>query len=202
MVNIKKARIKEYQKQYRLNNKENSKQYLLDNKEKISEQKKEYYLDNKEKISEYQKQYRLDNKENSKQYCLDNKDKISEQKKEYYLKNKENIRIRDKKRRYVNIEYRLTLNLRRRVLLALQGKSKSKRTLELLGCTVKYLIEHLEKQFQPGMNWQERHLFHIDHIRPCSSFDLTDPKQQSECFNYTNLQPLWAIDNMVKGAKW
>ena len=202
MVNIKKARIKEYQKQYRLNNKENSKQYLLDNKEKISEQKKEYYLDNKEKISEYQKQYRLDNKENSKQYCLDNKDKISEQKKEYYLKNKENIRIRDKKRRYVNIEYRLTLNLRRRVLLALQGKSKSKRTLELLGCTVKYLIEHLEKQFQPGMNWQERHLFHIDHIRPCSSFALTDPKQQSECFNYTNLQPLWAIDNMVKGAKW
>jgi len=213
MVNIKKARIKEYQKQYRLNNKENSKQYLLDNKEKISEQKKEYYLDNKEKISEYQKQYRLDNKENSKQYCLDNKenskqycldnkDKISEQKKEYYLKNKENIRIRDKKRRYVNIEYRLTLNLRRRVLLALQGKSKSKRTLELLGCTVKYLIEHLEKQFQPGMNWQERHLFHIDHIRPCSSFDLTDPKQQSECFNYTNLQPLWAIDNMVKGDKW
>jgi len=167
---------KEYFKEYSLKNKEYFKQYLLDNKEKISEQKKEYYLDNKEKILE-----------NSK---------------EWYSNNKEKIRIKAKKRRYVDIEYRLTLNLRRRLNQALNGKSKSKRTLELLGCTVKYLIEHLEKQFQPGMTWENRHLFHIDHIRPCSSFDLTDPKQQSECFNYTNLQPLWAIDNMVKGAKW
>jgi len=100
------------------------------------------------------------------------------------------------------LAFALTDNLRTRLKQALNGKNKSKSTLKLLGCTVKYLIQHLEKQFQPGMNWENRHLFHIDHIRPCSSFDLTDPKQQSECFNYKNLQPLWAQDNMVKGAKW
>jgi len=167
------------------------KKYKEKNKEKHNKNCKEYYLKNKEKHNKNCKEWRSNNKE-----------KISENSKKYYLKNKENIRIRAKKRRHVNIEYRLTLNLRRRVLLALQGKSKSKRTLELLGCTVEYLIQHLEKQFQHGMTWENRHLFHIDHIKPCSSFDLTDPKQQSECFNYKNLQPLWAYQNLSKGAKY
>jgi len=100
------------------------------------------------------------------------------------------------------LAFALTDTLRARLRQALNGTNKSKSTLKLLGCTVEYLIKHLEKQFKPGMTWENRHLFHIDHIRPCSSFDLTNPKQQSECFNYTNLQPLWAIDNIVKGAKW
>ena len=158
------------------------------------------------KRKKYFKEWSLKNKEkhnkNSKEWYSNNKEKHKKNSKEWRLNNKENIRIKAKKRRYVNIEYRLTLNLRRRVLLALQGKSKSKRTLELLGCTVKYLIQHLEKQFQHGMTWENRHLFHIDHIRPCASFDLTDPKQQSECFNYKNLQPLWAYQNLSKGAKY
>ena len=180
MVNIKKAKKKEYLKQYYLDNKENlkqyDKQYYLDNREKISEQKKEYYLDNREKLLGRQKQYNLENKP----------------KRNAYVSNK----------RKTDLAFALTDNLRTRLKQALNGKNKSKSTLKLLGCTVKYLIQHLEKQFQPGMNWENRHLFHIDHIRPCSSFDLTDPKQQSECFNYKNLQPLWAQDNMVKGAKW
>ena len=51
------------------------------------------------------------------------------------------------------------------------------------------------------MTWDNHGEWHIDHIKPCASFDLTDADQQRECFNYTNLQPLWAKDNLSKGAK-
>ena len=62
---------------------------------------------------------------------------------------------------------------------------------------------HLENQFVDGMNWNNygKNGWHIDHIKPCASFDLTDPKQQKICFHYTNLQPLWAIDNLIKHSK-
>jgi len=209
-MDLKKAKRKEQKKEWYLNNKErileNSKEWYLNNKEKHNKNSKEWYSNNKEKQNKKGKEWYLNNKEkhnkNTKEWYSNNKEKHKKNSKEWRLNNKENIRIKAKKRRYVNIEYRLTLNLRRRVLLALQGKSKSKRTLELLGCTVKYLIEHLEKQFQPGMNWKERHLFHIDHIRPCASFDLNIPEEQEKCFHYTNLQPLWAQDNLSKGAKY
>ena len=52
------------------------------------------------------------------------------------------------------------------------------------------------------MSWDNYGKWHIDHVRPCSSFDLTDAKQQEECFHYTNLQPLWAAENLQKGSKW
>jgi hypothetical protein len=81
---------------------------------------------------------------------------------------------------------------------------KKIKTLELVGCTVPELRQHLEAQFTEGMTWDSygRHGWHVDHIRPCASFDLTDPEQQRQCFHYTNLQPLWAVDNIRKGAKW
>lgn len=75
---------------------------------------------------------------------------------------------------------------------------------ELIGCSPDELKKHLENQFQPGMTWDNHGLYgwHIDHIRPCASFDLTDPEQQKQCSHYTNLQPLWAQDNLDKGATW
>jgi len=71
----------------------------------------------------------------------------------------------------------------------------------LVGCNYKTLRKHLEIHFQEGMSWSNYGLFgwHIDHITPCSHFNLSDPKQQKQCFHYTNLQPLWAIDNLRKG---
>lgn len=77
-------------------------------------------------------------------------------------------------------------------------------TLDLVGCTIDELCDHLESLFEPGMTWENwsRHGWHVDHIRPCSSFDLNDPEQQRLCFHYTNLQPLWAHENREKHDKW
>lgn len=85
--------------------------------------------------------------------------------------------------------------------VARQSTRKYQRTVTLLGCTPDQLIVHLEARFKPGMSWDNRGLWHIDHIKPCASFDLADPEQQKVCFHYTNLQPLWAGENMKKGAK-
>jgi len=87
--------------------------------------------------------------------------------------------------------------------LALSGTNKVASTEELLGCSFDVFVEHLQSQFKDGMSWDNRGRagWHIDHIRPCASFDLSDPDQQRQCFHYTNMQPLWAADNLSKGSK-
>ena len=81
---------------------------------------------------------------------------------------------------------------------------KASRTHDMIGCTVADLMKHLERKFADGMAWDNygRNGWHVDHIRPCASFDLADPEQQRQCFHYSNLQPLWAADNIRKGARW
>lgn len=85
-----------------------------------------------------------------------------------------------------------------RINAALTKNRKSSTTLDLLGCSVATLSNHLEIQFTEGMVWDNHGEWHIDHIRPCASFDLSDPEQQRMCFHYTNLQPLWKFDNLSK----
>jgi hypothetical protein len=77
-----------------------------------------------------------------------------------------------------------------------------KHTLEYVGCNLQELREHLEKQFNNGMTWENQGQWHIDHIRPCASFDLSKEEERHKCFHYTNLQPLWAFDNLSKGANY
>jgi hypothetical protein len=99
--------------------------------------------------------------------------------------------------------WKLRKNLSTRIWWALRAKKcGSSNVLRLLGCSVEVLKVHLAAQFLPGMTWENYGDWHIDHIRPCASFDLTQPDQQRACFNYTNLQPLWAKDNLSKGAKY
>ena len=107
-------------------------------------------------------------------------------------------------RRQTDHDFRLRMNLRHRIWTALNGQNKPARTADLVGCTVEDLRQHLERQFLPGMSWDNygRDGWHIDHIRPCASFDLSDPEQQRQCFHYSNLQPLWAAENIRKGARW
>ena len=72
---------------------------------------------------------------------------------------------------------------------------------KLVGCTLLKLRQHLESQFTVGMSWKNQGAWHIDHIIPCASFDLTKPSEQKKCFHYSNLQPLWACDNLSKSSK-
>ena len=112
---------------------------------------------------------------------------------------------RETRRRYLNRPHvRIAENLRSRIRIALKqaNGTKSARTLELLGCDIEFLRQHLSNQFTEGMTWDNYGEWHVDHIKPCSAFDLTDPEQQLQCFHYTNLQPLWAIDNLSKSDKW
>ena len=110
----------------------------------------------------------------------------------------------NEKRRRMDVGFAIVGRLRCRLWYALkaQGVRKTTSTMKLCGCSLDYLKKYLEKQFVDGMTWENRDKWHIDHIRPCCSFDLTDPEQQKQCFHYSNLQPLWARDNMIKGAKW
>lgn len=84
------------------------------------------------------------------------------------------------------------------------GVRKSLRTAELVGCSIAELKQHLEQNFQEGMSWENysRHGWHIDHIRPCASFNLEDEQQQKTCNNWRNLLPMWAEDNIGKGDRY
>ena len=175
------------------------KQNRIKNKEKIKEQKRNSYLRNKEYVLSKAKEYYLKNKnkklEYQRKYKKENYTRISEYQKNY-----------TKQRRKTDIQYRLSNDLRRRILLALQKKDlkKTQKTIDLIGCSLYQLIEHLEKQFKEGMTWENRGFngWHIDHIIPISSFDLNDIEQQKACFHYTNLQPLWAKENLLKSNKF
>ena len=99
--------------------------------------------------------------------------------------------------------FKLITNIRSGMSSALRGRRKAYCTVALLGCSIEYLRNYLEGQFQPGMSWGNYgvHGWHIDHIIPLSYFDFTDSEQQKRAWHYTNLQPLWAEDNLYKRAK-
>ena len=128
----------------------------------------------------------------------------------YQAKNRDVVtayqRSWEKEQYQSNTEYRLKHNLRARVGSALRAQKAGKNwsLLDIVGCSTPELMAHLESQFLPGMTWDNwaHDGWHIDHIRPCASFDLTKPEQQKQCFHFSNLQPLWAGDNMRKSAKW
>lgn len=110
--------------------------------------------------------------------------------------------VAQKKRYHEDPEYRLRICLRKRAQKAVSGNLKSARTVELLGCTISELRTHLESLFVPGMTWENHGpVWHVDHVKPCARFDLSDPAQQRECFGWKNLQPLFAQDNLVKGDR-
>ena len=110
-------------------------------------------------------------------------------------------RIADMKRRMSDDCKKLIHYQRTRIRGALKGKGKFGSTLTLIGCTASKLKSHLEKNFTENMTWDNYGDWHVDHIKPCSSFDLTLDEEQRKCFHYSNLQPLWAKDNLAKSDK-
>jgi len=115
--------------------------------------------------------------------------------------------IRDYRRKYENnlyktdIQFKLAKIQRNRLHWALKDDYKSGSAVQDLGCSIEKLKLHLEKQFQPGMAWENQGQWHIDHIIPLSKFDLTDRGQLLKACHFTNLQPLWAKNNLSKGGK-
>ncbi len=137
-----------------------------------------------------------------------NKDKVNANIRRWQSKNKGKVLLSVKKWRNkaykTDIKFRILCVLRTRMSIAMKNKKKSNRTMDLVGTSMNGLRNHLESQFKDGMSWENYGKFgwHIDHIRPCASFDLSDPEQQKQCFHYTNLQPLWAHENLTKHAKY
>lgn len=208
----KRDRQKQYNRNYKKNNKDRIKKYgkkhYEENRDKIREYAKKYQEENKDKIREYHKKNYVINKEKAKKRYNDNINKIREYQKKYREKNKDKILVYcneyRKTRRKEDIGYRILLNLRARLHKALEGKFKETTTRDFIGCSIPELKEHLEKQFKGEMSWENYGYkgWHIDHIKPCSWFDLTKPEEQRKCFHYTNLQPLWCTENLSKNHRY
>lgn len=129
-----------------------------------------------------------------------------EYQREYRKENKEKVNTYQSKwasdKRKTDLSYKMMELLRKRVLGVLKetGFYKEETTLELIGADVEFIQEYLESQFEEGMSWDNwtPKGWHLDHIRPCSTFDLSDINQQRICFNWRNLQPLWGHINTSK----
>jgi hypothetical protein len=227
-----KKEILDYHKQYYEDNKNEinvkRKEYYQDNKDEVLEQSKKYYQDNNEIIKKSVKEYQEENKEvikvKKKQYYQDNKERFKDRNKKYQEKNKSKIKIQRKeyyednkqeigkikkeydKRRYKkDPKYRLYKNLRRRIQNSLKSQSvkKCNKSIKLLGCTIDFYKNYIEKQFDENMSWENQGSYWvIDHIVPISSFDLTQESQQLLAFNWFNTRPLERIKNIEKGDKF
>jgi hypothetical protein len=184
--------------------KEYRKIYYQKHKDELNKRNSEYRKEHAEEIKQYKKKYRESHKKEVNDYSLkyyyDNYEKAREWAKKNYYNNREK-RISYNLKYYRKIKNKIIVNLRIRIYKVLKGISKSESTMRLLGCNVEQLKNHLQSKFQLGMTWNNYGLWHIDHIRPCVSFDLSKVKEQRKCFHYTNLQPLWAFDNLSKNDK-
>jgi len=154
------------------------------------------YHKNKEKRLKYFKEYKEQNPEF--------KQKQNDQIKQWLKDRPGYMNEWYKEKLSTNIEYRITHNLRERLRAALHTNSKGTKTMDMLGCNIEDFKIYLSSKFVEGMNWENYGIkgWHIDHIKPCASYDLSDYEQQKQCFHHTNLQPLWWQDNLKKSSKY
>ena len=184
-------------------------QYGIKHKDEIIARRKIWEEVNSDIIKEKSRIKRQKNKEiiqeYHREYYQQNKERLIKQSNTYYKHNQEKVQMRHSKyyrmKIHSDINFKLAAKLRNRLNDALNGKRKYISAVKDLGCTVDELRIYLESKFQPGMTWDNYGKWHVDHIMPISSFDLSDPEQQKAVCHYTNLQPLWAIDNLKKGDK-
>lgn len=173
--------------------------------ERNKEKRAKYYLENKEKIIDQTKKSKIIRsdhfKEYSRKYYINNREHLLNASKENSKKNIGKTRIRVNNRLKEDHLYKLKKNIRSLVSLSFRnnGYTKKSKTYGILCCSFEFLKEHIEKQFKQGMSWNNRSEWHIDHKIP-----IATAKTEEEIIklnHYTNLQPLWAIDNLKKGAK-
>lgn len=196
------------------------KAYALKNKDKINLLAKEWAKNNKEKTKKNKTKWRLKNETYHKKYRDEYHILNPDYQKNHYWKNPEKARLKSKKFRKENpkynqyytanklktdINFRIAYNMRHRILYALKNANSKKttKTAKLLGCSTIELKNYLESKFLPTMSWNNYgNYWHIDHILPCTSFDLTKIEEQEKCFHYTNLQPLFAVTQTINGIEY
>lgn len=165
---------------------------------------REWSLAHPEKVKGYFEKFKKEKldqyKRSKRKYFEKNRKIISEKSNEWKKAHRDhwNKYVRSYKQK--NPNYKISEILRTRMRTALNQNKKCDTTRNLLGCDYRYFREYLESKFQKGMTWGNYGYYgwHIDHIIPCAKFDLSDPDEQKKCFHYTNLQPLWATDNLHK----
>lgn len=192
--------------------------YSKKNKEKLCEIKEKYVTNNKEKVKNSKKKWFDKNPTYKKEWYEKNIDKILETNKNHYYKNRDEriayskkymkknkliINEKNKQRYKVDVIFKLKQSIRTRINKYLKSKKieKNRKIFHIVGCSIDLLKEHLEKQFKSGMTWENYGLFgwHIDHIIPLASAK-TEEEIYTLC-HYTNLQPLWAEENLTKNKK-
>ena len=155
----------------------------------------------------------------SRRWRSENRDAVREADRRWRSENRDAVREADRRWRADNPDYRndyqsrryaedpafaLARATRNRVNHALRAAvgspGKARPTMELLGCSADELRVHLERLFQPGMTWDNWGEWHVDHVRPIASFDLSTEEGQRAAFHYTNTQPLWSKYNLAKGS--
>ncbi len=174
--------------------------HFADLTRRLLQRKKQKYWENPEKARADVKKYRA----NRSQAAIEKTrtyDRLRNRKPARRIQ----IRAWTKQYKLRNPSFALSCRLRVRIANALArhaaGAKKAAPLEKLLGCPWGAFMQHLEKQFAPGMSWKNRHLWHVDHIKPCCTFDLTSKDEQLRCFNYRNLRPLWASENIRKSGK-
>ena len=171
--------------------KQYNKQYQIDNKKTIMARDKKYYQNNRDTI-----------KNRNKKYYQANALRLNTRNKEYRETHKDTIRIYNKEykseKRKTDSLFKLADSIRKTIARVINRKGYLKKsyTFEILGCSYQEFHSHLEKQFVDGMNWDNRAEWHLDHIIPVSF--AQNEKELIMLNHYTNFQPLWASDNIVK----
>jgi hypothetical protein len=200
---------KELRKEHYVNNKVKEKLYYSINKERIKERTITWIKNNKDKVEKYRNNNKDKIKKRDKEYYNKNKEKLNKISRDYAKKNKEKIsernklnrrkrRLYEKNKKENNPIFKLKSTIRTRIYSAFKSKSWHKQgsNEKLLGCSFEIAHAHLERQFIKDMTWNNHGEWHIDHIIPLASAN-TEEELRKLC-HYTNLQPLWAKDNLEK----
>lgn len=186
-----------------------SRDWKVNNNSSQKEYRKLFYQRNKDAekvnnqiwIKNNLEKYKKIKSESDKKWRENNSEKLKLRRSTKEYKEKRNARARERHKN--DIQYAIDKRLRNLLNQAIRLYSGTKQCSvdKLIGCSIQDLKNYLESLFKDGMNWNNKHLWHIDHILPCSSFDLTNIVEQQKCFHYTNLQPLWAKENLMKSNK-
>lgn len=179
------------------------KEYRELHKEKRNQQKRIWAEKNREYTREYSKQYYKDHQSQYQDYR--NNDKRKEYLRNYQIEHKEQLNKQRSEYRQnrikIDINYKLSLALRKRFYMALKNNLKGGSAVKDLGCSIPEFKNYIESKFQLGMTWDNWGEWHLDHIKPLSHFNLNDPNEVKIVCHYTNFQPLWAQDNLKKSDK-